>query len=299
MAQGRFGQVPSFHRYRVVVPLMAGTLAQLLLWLRSWAGSPPAGFALGFSFYVVNTVLLALAGTFIYRTARVCGAVFGNALFGAAVVLSSGIATYLTGSALVDSLAICLVSLVFYALTAEQKHLLWWSLLGLVLAKDQLALYYGRCIAWPQRLAAAALSVGLAMLLRYQVDLLYHLPASLPNQGIVPVIASHIRSHILSTSLYLLTWKGMGDALVTFGGFTLLLLAGCTGGQASRRAWLTQMPPASGALLVCAALFIVLSGDVARMLFFASPCFGVAVALIVQYHPAATTLRQKLQDAAH
>ena len=301
MAEGRFEQVASFHRYRILLPVTAGGLARLLLGVRQLASGVAGGPALGFSFYVLNTVLLAAAGTLIYRTARACGASFGAALFGAGAVLSSGITTYLAGSALVDSLAVCAVAAVFYALTAQDKRLLWWSVVGLLVAKEQLALllpvalYYGQFMAWQRRLAAVLLAVGLLFLVHYQLDTIY--PYSALTHSLVrdagDLLFGHLRSNVAATLRYVFTtWRGLGDTLVTFGGFNFLLLLGLGGGRAGRRAWLARMPPASGALLACVGAFVVLSGEVPRMLFFAGPCFGVAVALIVQYHPVVGALRR-------
>ena len=303
MAEGRFEQVASFHRYRILLPVAAGGLARLLLGVRQLAGGAAGGPALGFSFYVLNTGLLAAAGTLIYRTARACGASFGAALFGAGAVLSSGIATYLAGSALVDSLAVCAVAAVFYALTAQDQRLWWWSVVGLLVVKEQLALllpvalYYGQFMAWPRRLTAVLLAAGLLFLIHYQLDTAYSYPALTHSlaQDAGNVFLGHLRNNVTATLRYVFTtWRGLGDMLVTFGGFNLLLLLGLGGGPAGRRAWLTRMPPASGALLACVGAFVVLSGEVPRMLFFAGPCFGVAVALIIQYHPVVGALRRQL-----
>ncbi|UOR04643.1 hypothetical protein MUN82_17045 [Hymenobacter aerilatus] len=300
MAEGHFERVNSFHRYRVLVPMLANALAQIIVWTRTIGGGTSTTLALGFSFYVLNTLLLASASTFIYRTARIGGASFTSACCGALAVISSGMAMYITGSALIDSLAICTVAVLFYALTARHKWLLFCSIVIMLLAKEQLvvllpvAFYYGRFASWMQRITAISLSFLLLFVCRYQLDILYPITPQSPSSGIVQVMVSHIQDHVLSTCIYLFTWKGLGDILVAFGGFTLLIPIGFTGGKASRRAWLSHMPAVSGPFLLCVVIFVLLSGDVARMTFYAAPCFGVAIALILQYHPAFIALRRRL-----
>ncbi len=303
MAQGRLGEVSTFHRYRVVVPLLAGALARGLQGLRQLGGEA-GGAALGFAFYLLNTLLLALGGTLVYRTARAVGAGFGAALGGAAVVLSSGLATYLAGSALVDSLAWLALAALFYALAARHGALLWWAMVLAPLAKEQLllllpvALYYGTFLSWPRRLAAAGLAGGALWLLHYLLDIWYPLPPHNQLTDMGAVVASHLRNHVAHTLGQLLTVRGLSAVLAVFGLFTVLPVLGLAGGRAARRSWLTRLPPATGAVLACVGGFVLLSGEISRMLFFAGPCFGVAVALIVEYHPAARALRQRVAATA-
>ncbi|OWP64681.1 hypothetical protein CDA63_02665 [Hymenobacter amundsenii] len=302
LAQGRIGEVSTFHRYRVVVPLLAGALAWGLQSVRQLGGE--AGAALGFAFYLLNTLLLALGGTLVYRTARAVGASFGAALGGAVVVLSSGLATYLAGSALVDSLAWLALAALFYALASRHGTLLWWAMVLAPLAKEQLllllpvALYYGTFLSWPRRLAAAGLAGAALWLLHYQLDIWYPLPPHNQLTDMSAVVSSHLRNHVVHTLGQLLTVRGLSAVLAVFGLFTLLPVLGLAGGRVARRSWLTRLPPATGAVLACVGGFVLLSGEISRMLFFAGPCFGVAVALLVEYHPAARAFRQWMAATA-
>ena len=293
LARGEFGQLTSFQRYRVLVPLLAGALTYLL------PGQPGPGFA----FYVINTLLLGLGGTLVYGTARAAGAGFWPALGGAVVVLSSGVATYLAGSALVDSLAWLAVAAFYYALARRHGRLLWWTMLLAPLAKEQLllllpvGLYYGCFLPWPPRLAAAALAGGLLVLLYALLNAWHPALAAHHPIDMGKVTADHVRN-AGDLAAQLLTGYGIRAVLAVFGGFVLVLGAGLSGGAAGRRSWLRRLPPATGALAGCAFVFMVLSGEFSRMLFFAGPCFGVAVALILQYHPVVGAWQRRLAAAS-
>ncbi|GGF04691.1 hypothetical protein GCM10011383_14780 [Hymenobacter cavernae] len=300
MALGHHDQVPAVHRYRVVVPLLARLVAEVLRSLRALFGPNAPSLPLGFSFYLVNTFLLALSGLLIYRTARVSGASAGPALLGMVAVLSSGLVTFVAGSALADSLPILVVALWLYALAARTGG---WLLLGIIcslVAKEQLALmlpvvlFYGSFLSWPRRLGAVVLAGGLLLAVHYVVNVYYPLPGGNDQAEVLPVLLSHVQHHLLASLEFLASLDGIISLLLPFGGFNLLFVCGFMGGKAAIRTWSRRLPPGSAAMVGCVCLFMLLSSDISRMLLFAGPVFGVAVALIVEYHPWSCALWRRL-----
>ena len=300
MALGHHDQVPAVHRYRIVVPLLARLVAEALSSVRALFSASSPSLSLGFSFYLVNTFLLALSGLLIYRTARLSGASACPALLGMVAVLSSGLITFVAGSALADSLPIVIVALWFYALAARASG---WLLLGIVcslVAKEQLALmlpvvfFYGSFLSWPRRLGAVVMAGALLLAVHYIVNVYYPLPGGNDKAEGLPILLSHVQHHLLASLEFLASLDGIISVLLPFGGFNLVLACGFIGGKAAIRTWSHRLPPGSVALLGCVCLFMLLSSDISRMLLFAGPVFGVAVALVVEYHPWSRALWRRL-----
>jgi hypothetical protein len=292
LAAGHF-DVPVTHRYRVLVPLVAGALARgLQSATLSFSGQPP----LGFSFFLINGLLLAVAGLHLFRLARAYGAAAGPALLGMAAVMTSGAATYVTGLVLVDSALVLAVVLLYYALQVRSASLLLAvALLGPLLKESfllflPLMLVYGRFVPLWQRLLALPGAVGLLLALHAGVDALAPPPAA----GSLLNALEHGRN-LASNLRWLLSPRGLFICGGVYGLFNLVLLAGGWGGASARRQWLVHLP-AGPVLLGLAAVLahMLLSGEMSRMLLLAAPVVAPAVALIVDRHPLFATLRPLL-----
>ncbi|SHJ36141.1 hypothetical protein SAMN02745146_2916 [Hymenobacter daecheongensis DSM 21074] len=298
MAQGHF-EVPVTHRYRVILPLLAGALAQglhLITGLVSPSAQPP----LGISFFLLNGLLLALAGLFVFRTARAHGAAAGPALIGMAAVMTCGAATYVTGLVLVDSAVVLAVVVLYYALTIRSGPLLLAAmLLGPVLKESfvlflPLALLYGGFVPWGQRLLALLGAAGLLLGLHALVDS-WAPPAAV---GSVANALNHGRN-VVSNLRWLFSARGLFICSGVYGLFNLVLLAGFWGGRSAIRTWLPRLQagPAILTLLVVLA-HMLLSGEMSRMLLLAAPVVATAVALILDRHPLFAPLRPLLGTPA-
>ncbi|GAA4017163.1 hypothetical protein GCM10022408_33420 [Hymenobacter fastidiosus] len=293
MAEGNFA-VPVTHRYRVVVPVVAGSLARGLAVVTALI-SPTGNRPFGLSFFLVNGLVLALAGLFLFRTARAHGAAAGPALVGMAAVMTSGAASYVTGLVLVDSVVVLAVVLLYYALRIR----LGWLLLAVLVVgpvlKESFGLFlplalYGRFVPWWQRLLALAGAAGLVVALHAVVD------AQVPPAavGSVANALEHGRN-IISNLHWLLSPRGLFICSSVFGLFNLLILAGFWGGRTAIRQWLPQLRPGPALLVLAAVLaHMLLSGEMSRMLLLAAPVVAVAVALILDRHPLFAPLRRLL-----
>ncbi|GAA3935474.1 hypothetical protein [Hymenobacter algoricola] len=284
-------QVPVTHRYRVLVPLAAGMLARGLQGI-SFSARPP----LGSSFFLVNGLLLALAGLYLFRLARAHGAAAGPALLGMAAVLTSGAATYVTGLVLVDSAVVLAVVLLYYALHLRSGPLLLaLTLLGPVLKESfvlfwPLVLLYGGFVPWWQRLLALLGAAGLVLGLHAVIDAL--VPP--PGVGSLDNALEHGRN-VVSNLRWLLTPRGLFICSGVYGLFNLVLLAGFWGGRRGWGQWLPQLPLGPAGLTLAVVLaHMLLSGEMSRMLLLAAPVVATAVALIIDRHPLFAPLRRLL-----
>ncbi|PJJ48501.1 hypothetical protein [Hymenobacter chitinivorans] len=278
MAQGDF-EVPAPLRYQVVVPLLARGLAygaRGLANLISPADKPPFGF----SFFLVNTLLLAGAGLLTFRSAVATGAAPSSALLGTAALLTCGTATYVAGRLVVDSALVLVVALLYYAILARSgPALLTAVVLGPLLTESFLlflpvVLFCGGFARWGLRLLALAAGLLLLVAGHWAVDTLL---APTPAAGSNPTVLAY--SHLLAGN-----WGGLLAGAGAFFPFNLVLLAGGWGGLAAMRQWLAPLRPVPTLLLLLAVLGQVLLGGETNWLL-AGPVVGVAVALILDRHP--------------
>ncbi|PJJ58759.1 hypothetical protein [Hymenobacter chitinivorans] len=292
MAQGNF-DVNVTHRYRIIVPLVAGAIARI--------GAGPARAVLGTdesvlsgSFFLVNTLLLAGAGLYLYRLARAHGAAAGSSLIGMAAVLTCGAAAYVTGFVLVDSAVVLMVVLLYYALTVRSAPLLLAVILLAPALKESLVLFlpvvvlYGGFVPLWQRLVTMLCAAALVAGLHAVVDALAP-PAALGSV----VNALRHGYNMLSNLRWLLSARGLFICSGVYGLFNLVVLAGFWGGKSAIEQWLPRL---RGSLVLCVLAIVVvhmlLSGEMSRMLLLAAPVVSTAVALIVDRHPLFTALRR-------
>ncbi|UOQ73936.1 hypothetical protein [Hymenobacter cellulosilyticus] len=90
--------------------------------------------------------------------------------------------------------------------------------------------------------------------------------------------------HNLAYSLRrLLSVKGAGEIFSIFGFFWLVLLAGL---RRDTSRWLRPVGRGGVALLAVVLIHMLLSGDLGRMGYLASPVFAVVFSLVLTRHPA-------------
>ncbi|MCC2545899.1 hypothetical protein LJY25_05540 [Hymenobacter sp. BT175] len=297
MARGDFDVYVSY-RYRVVLPLLARALAELMTGLGSWR-NPGSPVPVGSAFWLLNSTLLALAGVCIYRAARKLGARVAPALLGMAAVLSSGVVSYLAGLALLDSASVLVVSALYYACCARHgRVLLLVALLGPVLKESlllfmPLVLLHGAFVPWRYRLPA--LAGGMLLLAGVHGLLDYLAPAT--NLAVLFPQPLALLRNIRDATAALLTPRGLLTLLMEYGVFTLVLAAGFWGGRSAMQTWLPRLHPAAIGLLLIVLLHMLLSGDISRMALLSAPVFGTAVALILDRHPLFAGLFDLLANA--
>lgn len=124
VARGDFDQSP-VRRYRPVVPALAAGVH--MVFGRAFnALRPqtfPGDFPLGMSFYLVNCLLMSLAGVMVYRYARSFGLKPLWALAGLLVMLTCRWTPYLAGVPIVDSLYFLLLAAVLVGIQEKKESI--------------------------------------------------------------------------------------------------------------------------------------------------------------------------------
>ncbi|UOQ54682.1 hypothetical protein [Hymenobacter cellulosivorans] len=287
MARGEFRGVSITRRYRVPVPAVAGAVAWPVeqVYARIWPQRAATDWPLRLAFYLVNTLVLAGAGLLIFRSCVLYGASPPAALLALVAVLTSRWAVYTAGLPLVDSLYLLVFALAFYAARSGSAAALVACILLGPHAKESFIflapwlLWFARpALSWPRQLGWLALSGALAYAVRHWIDT----QVGAPPQESLNNALDHL--HNITYSLRrLLSVKGAGEIFSIFGFFWLVLLAGW---RFSSQLWLRPLGLGGLALLGVILVHMLLSGDLGRMGYLASPVFAVVFALLLTHHPA-------------
>ncbi|QIX61395.1 hypothetical protein HER32_09475 [Hymenobacter sp. BT18] len=286
LAQGEFTNVPAIHRYRVVMPCLARLVAEAAVALPRLLGSARP-LPLGASFYLVNSAALAGAATLSYLASRALGARPLPSVLGLAAVLTSGMASYLTGLALVDSGFIAIISLLWFACSTRTRWPLLLALaLGPVLKETfvfflPMALLYGRFAPFWQRLAAASGGLALCWAVRVLVE---HLtPGASATVPLATLAVEHLAASQANVSA-LFSGAGLVALASVFGLWNGVVLLGFRS-RAGVRSWGPLLPSGTGLFLLAVCLHLILSGDAARMLYLTFPVFASTVSLVLNSQP--------------
>jgi len=288
IAQGDFN-VTITHRYRIIVPFIAAAINKpvSLLFKKLWPDRDLGLNGLLMSFFVVNTLLCALTGYFIYLMCLDYGASYGASLIGLLAFLTSGWMSLTAGLPLTDSLYLLIIAMTLFGLKRQSGTILIICIFVGPLAKESfvfiapLILFFGRktlnlYYQIPLFILSGILVFGIRHLIDMQVSVSWE--KSLEN-------AMDHSENIIYTCKRLFSVRGLGEFLRVWGIFSFIPLIGLLGGSSARKLWMTKLD------LVCPALFIVimvhifLSGDAGRMLFFASPMFALICAFVIDKHP--------------
>lgn len=288
MASGRFDSAHVTHRYRVLVPAIAGAVAKpvALVYARIWPQRPAGYWPLRFSFYLVNCLLLAAAGACWYRAACLSGATASAAMLAMLAVFTSRWAEYAAGLPLTDSLYLLVIGLGYYAIRRGPGA--GWALVLAYLmgplAKESFLLllpwlfWFGRpALAWPKQGIALAMGLVALAAVHHAIDARIGAPAAASVSNALEHIENFKYSLHRACSP-----KGVGELLSIFGLFTLLLPAAywLETRNAQRPSWFAALGWPETSLLLLVALHMGLSGDLGRMGFLAAPVFCTALALV-------------------
>ena len=288
MASGRFDSARVTHRYRVLVPALAGVVARPIaqVYARIWPQRPAGYWPLRFSFYLANCVLLALAAACWYRAACISGATASAAMLAMLAVLTSRWAEYAAGLPLTDSLYLLVIGLGYYAVLrgpGGRWALALAYLLG-PLAKESFLLlvpwlfWFGRpTLSWPKHTLALATGLLALAAVHHVVDARIGAPAA----ASVSNALEHVENFKYSLHRAL-SPKGTGELLSIFGVFTFFIpVAYWLEIRGTHRPpWFAPLGWPEATLLLLVALHMGLSGDLGRMGFLAAPVFCAALALV-------------------
>jgi hypothetical protein len=297
LAEGNY-QVTSTHRYRVIIPGLAAAIAVPVkaVYHTLWPHRPENQWPLRLSFYLVNSLFLALAGTIIFFTCLQYKASAISSLIAVTAVLTSRWAAYIGGLPLIDSLYIVIISLIVYGLKARSREALVVCIFVGPFAKESfifiapLILFFGRNIlSLRLQIPLFILSGTIVFSFRYFID---HNLGVASEQSILNAIDN--KENFIYTFHRIFAIRGLGEMLSVFGIFTFILFAGLLG--KTRKEWTALIDTPCYWLLASIIVHIFLSGDAGRMFYLYCPVFAIMVALILDKHEYFSGYRKLIQE---
>ncbi len=297
MARGDF-EVKVTHRYRVIVPFLAAAVAWPIetVYAKLWPNMPGTDGPLRLGFYVINSLLVALAGLYLFKTCLAYGASFWASAVAMAAVLSARWVVYFVGLPMIDSLYLLVFALTIYGIKTRNP---WIIILCIFLGPHSkesfiflapLTFFYGHhAVSRVKQIGLYLVSGGLVFGLRYFIDA----SIDVPQTESVDNMVDHFDNIIVSLQR-IFSPKGFGELFSIFSVFNLVILAGLLGGKEARKAWLSGIDAPLWWLVPIVIVHALLSTEVSRMLFLAAPLFAVAVALILDKHPLFAVVRERL-----
>lgn len=289
VAAGRFDSTSVTRRYRILVPAAAALVAVPIseVYAHVWPQRSAGQWPLRLAFYLVNCSILALAAGCWFNAARHSGATPQAAALAMLAVLTSRWATYAAGLPLTDSLYLLVVSLGYYA--HRRGSGAGWAL-GLAfllgpLAKESFLLllpwlfWYGRqALPWQRRLAAASTGVLLLVGIHSVVDaqLNASVSSSITN-------ATNHSQNIGYSLRRAFSVKGVGELFSIFGLFTLVVPISLSSFLKNTSVNFNIKKinhfQAEFFFLLTIIVHMLLSSDLGRMGYLASPAFATFLAL--------------------
>lgn len=276
-------------KYRIIVPLLASATAwpiEKVYYKVFTANRDNHDWPLLTGFFLVNTLLMSLAAVFIFAImqqqnlgATACGV-------GLAAFLAGGRwASFLTGHPVTDSLTILCIAMVVYGLIRPNYILLCIGIVFGFLSKESTALFFPMIILFMARNKLAAIACMLfALLLYFAIKYIIDQQSGTGVSESLQRDLEHL-SYVTHSLSKLFSLKGIGDLFSVYGFFTLPLLTGIF--YKSFRKGLWQYFDKL-LLVFCLTIFVhmILSAELARMLYLGSAMFIPFIAKSFDVHPA-------------
>jgi hypothetical protein len=293
IAQGHFDSTNVTRRYRVLVPWAAAALSVPLrhFQTRIWPSQTAETWPLRLSFYLVNSLLLAIAATCWYQTARFCGALPASALLAMLMVLSSRWAIYAAGLPLTDSLYLVVFGLAYYA-HRRGATASWAVAIALIvgpLSKESFFLLVP-WMAWYCRPALPILKQALMLTIGTALLFLVHLWVNSRISTLGTSALSNAFGHAqnIAHSLHqIFSLQSLGQLFGVFGLITFFLIVYVVqhkslAQSSNLQSLIPALNPAEASFIGVIIVHMLLSGDLARMAYLAAPVMVVALAQILE-----------------
>lgn len=294
IAKGDFKDQSVTRRYRVPVPFIAAVVAYPIskIYSHLWPQRADEDWPLRLAFLIVNCIITALAAVVIFHVCRRYGASAISSFTAMAAILSSSWTNYTVGLPMTDSLYLLVIALVVYGIKARNPKALIFCIFIGPFAKESFIfvapmIFFWGCIPKWKQIIYFAISGIIVFGARYLID---------QHAGTV-YTASFLNAfdhtdNFEYTMHRVFALRGIGELFTIMGTFTFMILAGFTGSKQERKRWLKYLDWPCLALILALIIHAILSGEVARMLYFGVPVYALMLALILDKHKWFAAFRQ-------
>lgn len=275
LANFDFDQSP-IRKYRVIIPFLAFGVNYLLGPVFSGIAPvsfPGPDFSMCMSFLIVNCVFMSVFGMLVYHLCKEFGASRLAAIIGLLSVLTCRWTSYYAGLPGVDSLYLVVAAMTLLGIKTKNSRLVLLAIFIGPWAKESfifiapLIFFFSSINKWKQ-LILFAVSGILVFSFRYYLDIYSHATIGL---GLKSDFA-HLNNMIVSLKL-LFSFKGIYEIISVFGVWGLLFIFVL---NSRVRMALKQTITLYLLVFLFIVLFhIIISSDIARMLYIATPVFAI------------------------
>lgn len=265
------------------------------IYSKIWPKRPSGTWPLQIGYYIVNSLLCALAGLVLFELSRSYGVSGIWTLVAITAILSSRWLTYMAGLPLTDSLYLLVISATFLGLRTNNSTLLICVILIGPFAKESFVfiapiIFFYAHMGWIKKILAFVISGVVVFAVRYWID----------HSNGLEVEASFSKAFdTFNTIEYSLkrmfSIKGIGEIFSVIGVFWAIICIGFWRGKNDIKSWGSKMDAPILWLIPAIIIHILLSGDVARMMLFGAPVLVVTIGLILEHHRSFNTLRTTLR----
>jgi hypothetical protein len=286
IAKGDFKDQSITRRYRVLVPFVAEVVAYPIskVYTMLWPQRGEDEWPLRLAFFIVNSILAAIAAVYIFRICLLYGGSVVSSFLAMVAVLAGRWMNYTVGLPMTDSLYLLVIALALYGIKNRNNWALIFCIFIGPFAKESfifiapIIFFWGSIARWKQ-IIYFILSGAIVFTARYLID----------KQTGLSFSSSFLNAFGHSENFdYTLTRifsvHGIGELLSVMGTYTFMILAGFTGGKAEQKKWVPIIDWPCIALIFALIVHAILSSEVARMLFFGSPVWALMLTMVLDRH---------------
>jgi hypothetical protein len=269
-------------RYRVIVPALAAAVnTGSFLWNKMAPKDYKEDFALVFSFFIVNLLLMSLFGLLIYKYIVSFNVNHLAALFGVLAMLTCRYTSLCIGTPLAESLYFVMIALTLLGIRTNNYKMLLLAIFIGPFSKEAFIfiaplIFFFSNIPKLKQIVLFILSAAIVFSFRYLFDRYTALP---PAQGLLADVR-HI-NNLVNSLRTVFSPKGMLGIVFTVGGWILFVLMALPIPPYKQK--LKQLAsPLHICFMVAVFIQILLAGSMDRMLYLAMPVFCLVVALAAE-----------------
>jgi hypothetical protein len=292
MADGDYNVLVT-HRYRIIVPCIAGTLNNTFIqpiFQKIWPDKPSIK-GIQLAFFIVNLALMGLLGLLLFYILEIYTSSI-IALLTSMMVLMSRWANYSAALPLVDSLYLCCIAALIWGMVSQKNSLIYIALLLGFADKESFVLYWPLIFLLDKRAyLGKVLSIVLSIIFVWGIHYWVDTQTTIIQAGSVENALNHWDN--ISISLYrLFSIGGIGELWTVLGIFSLPIIWMILKFKQSKELF-KQIPFWVYYLILAAGAQALISTSIARMLYTAAPAWGLCIALFISEHPDLTAFRSK------
>jgi hypothetical protein len=268
MSNGEYN-VPSGHRYRIIIPFFASFVRNLIQSLVPpeqlyWLGGVDT-----LSFYIVNCLITSLTGLFLYFFLTQLKFDSKLSLLGVFIFLGSRITIITTGAPIVDSLYHLAIIIIIYFCLTQQTIALALTIPLLILTKETIIPFLFLPLFLKtinRKLIGASLLVSFPILFWIREKITASLPNVVEvNDPIFDVVIGHLGAIPENMIKFFFSVEGWHSFFSTFSIFWLIAAFGVWL-EFKKASTFYQIPPFVFLIIPITALFSILSSNTGRML---------------------------------